>query len=394
MSKKRFNSTQIFEGLYVYLDKKNSPFYQIRIRFPDQKRHIVRSSKTESLVEAKHLAKELWKSISSSNNNTKKTPTNLQLSTWCRKYILFLETSNPSKDYRTEYNRLLSDETGLCKLYGDLEITEFNNLVVLKYFGSRENDELTNNTKNKYISLFRSFTKFCFNNGVIPTIPEIPTLKMSKRDNPRPSFTFQGSGNEWDKITSFVRSSIKNQNVIVRYNPINEELQKSLFLIVHGFIRPVRTELMSLKWEDVKFTKTDEIRTVELRVKDGKTGFRFTSSTPFLYDYLKKIKNTNPKDYVIYSDYENRTTALRMIQDQFKEVLKLTELTKDEFEQKRTLYSLRHLGIQMRLVNSKGKINIYFLAKNCGTSVEMIERFYAKYLPNSDEVIKNLQTFG
>jgi len=39
-------------------------------------------------------------------------------------------------------------------------------------------------------------------------------------------------------------------------------------------------------------------------------------------------------------------------------------------------------------------VNIYTLAKNAGTSVNQIERFYARYLPLSGELIKNLQTFG
>ena len=41
-----------------------------------------------------------------------------------------------------------------------------------------------------------------------------------------------------------------------------------------------------------------------------------------------------------------------------------------------------------------GKVNIFNLAKNAGTSVEQIERFYAKHLPLSREMAKNSQSFG
>ena len=64
------------------------------------------------------------------------------------------------------------------------------------------------------------------------------------------------------------------------------------------------------------------------------------------------------------------------------------------FEYTHSLYSLRHTAICMRLTLSKGKVNIYTLAKNAGTSVNQIERFYARYLPLSGELIKNLQSFG
>ena len=60
----------------------------------------------------------------------------------------------------------------------------------------------------------------------------------------------------------------------------------------------------------------------------------------------------------------------------------------------RSVYRLRHTAICMRIILSHGKVNIFNLAKNAGTSVEQIERFYAKHLPLSREMAKNLQSFG
>jgi hypothetical protein len=60
----------------------------------------------------------------------------------------------------------------------------------------------------------------------------------------------------------------------------------------------------------------------------------------------------------------------------------------------RTIYSLRHTAICMRLVKSHGKVNPYSLAKNAGTCVNQIERFYARNLPMADELVKNLHNFG
>jgi hypothetical protein len=48
----------------------------------------------------------------------------------------------------------------------------------------------------------------------------------------------------------------------------------------------------------------------------------------------------------------------------------------------------------MRIILSEGQVNIFNLAKNTGTSVEQIERFYARNLPLSKEMAKNLQSFG
>jgi hypothetical protein len=43
----------------------------------------------------------------------------------------------------------------------------------------------------------------------------------------------------------------------------------------------------------------------------------------------------------------------------------------------------------MRLTLSKGKVNIYSLAKNAGTNVDQIERFYARNLPLPTELVQS-----
>ena len=55
---------------------------------------------------------------------------------------------------------------------------------------------------------------------------------------------------------------------------------------------------------------------------------------------------------------------------------------------------MRHKAIYIRIINSEGRVRIFHLAKNSGTSVDQIERFYARFLPLSKEMAKNLQSFG
>ena len=84
-----------------------------------------------------------------------------------------------------------------------------------------------------------------------------------------------------------------------------------------------------------------------------------------------------------------------IFQRQFNQLLDETGLKYDPVtETERSVYCLRHTAICMRIILSHGKVNIFNLAKNAGTSVEQIERFYAKHLPLSREMAKNLQSFG
>ena len=64
----------------------------------------------------------------------------------------------------------------------------------------------------------------------------------------------------------------------------------------------------------------------------------------------------------------------------FNGVLKRAGLKRDRDGNPRTAYSLRHTYICLRLMEGA---NIYQLAKNCRTSVEMIEKFYAAHIKNT-----------
>ena len=84
---------------------------------------------------------------------------------------------------------------------------------------------------------------------------------------------------------------------------------------------------------------------------------------------------------------------MRNMQRQFNYILDKCDLKETKDGQSRSPYSLRHYALQTRLLKSKGKVNIFALAKNAGTSVNQLERFYLKNLQLDDEVVKNLQTF-
>ena len=62
---------------------------------------------------------------------------------------------------------------------------------------------------------------------------------------------------------------------------------------------------------------------------------------------------------------------------QFNRILEDEGLRVDRQGNRRTLYSLRHSYISFRLLEGA---DIYQIAKNCRTSVEMIEKHYAAHL--------------
>ena len=126
-------------------------------------------------------------------------------------------------------------------------------------------------------------------------------------------------------------------------------------------------------------------------VRNGKTGYRVANTMAgavSAYDHIKaRYPDAGGEDYLFLPDYPNRATASRIFQRQFNQLMEETGLKFDpSTEMERSVYCLRHTAICMRIILSHGKVNIFNLAKNAGTSVEQIERFYARNLPLSREI--------
>ena len=102
-----------------------------------------------------------------------------------------------------------------------------------------------------------------------------------------------------------------------------------------------------------------------------------------VYDELLKRQREagfgKPDDYLFCPHQLNRDYALRDITRQFDQVLKAAGLKETANGEARTLYSLRHTCIMFRLIHGEG-IDPITLARSARTSVEMIDRFYAKHL--------------
>ena len=90
-------------------------------------------------------------------------------------------------------------------------------------------------------------------------------------------------------------------------------------------------------------------------------------------------------DYVLVPNYPNCETAARIFVGQFNRVLKLTTLRFDSIT--------RSLPQRERATNtaicSGGRVNILIWLEMPGTSIEQVERFYAKHRPLSGEMAWN-----
>jgi integrase len=111
---------------------------------------------------------------------------------------------------------------------------------------------------------------------------------------------------------------------------------------------------------------------LEIEVR-GKRGIGYCKSTtgavrPF--ERLVKRNSPEPTDRLFPANHKK----------QFNRILERENLKFDREGNRRTAYSLRHTYICLRLLEGA---DIYQIAKNCRTSVEMIERYYAAHIRTS-----------
>lgn len=161
----------------------------------------------------------------------------------------------------------------------------------------------------------------------------------------------------------------------------SEHLHDYVLFMANTGLRPDEAAL--LQYRDVKIVddKDSGERILEISVR-GKRGTGYCKSTrgavvPF--ERLRKRATPEAKDgekKPIGPEPTERLFPQRQTK-LLNDILDKAGLKEDREGQRRTAYSLRHTYICMRLMEGA---DIYQVAKNCRTSVEMIEKFYASHI--------------
>lgn len=388
-------------GLAIYRTHA-SPYYYARIRVPRERRYKVRSTKETSRIEARRVAEELAQKICSKDAPA---PREFSFRTYANRFIQkgeqLAEAGERNKNYiRTTKLFLDNDDWGLVRHFGDRDVRELTTRDWQLFIENvtRRRSDLSTSTRNMLMATFRNVLKVARNDGLIDSLPATPRVRQ--KDNPRAFFRFAPIvPKKRDEYQTLLKGAkqLARDGISIRGVPITEELYDLILFCVHSFVRPTTTELYALKHNDI--TRETDPKRLLVTVRKGKTGFRIANTMAGAVAAYERLRKRYPdargEDYIFLPHYPNRATAARIFQRQFNLLLERTGLKHDADTNKdRSMYSLRHNAICMRIVNSKGKVNIFTLAKNAGTSVDQIERFYARRLPLSPKMAENLQTFG
>jgi integrase len=223
-------------------------------------------------------------------------------------------------------------------------------------------------TLHKEIVTLRHVLKTANRHGWLPYLPDLSApYKMSGKITHRAWF----SPEEYKRLYEATRERAKHPKK-ARWKNECENFHDYVLFMANTGLRP--DEAIRLEFRDVAIV-TDEAtgeRILEIEVR-GKRGVGYCKSMTgavMPFERLKKRKKPEITDRVFGITQR----------ELFNTILDELNLKFDRDGNRRTAYSLRHTYICMRLMEGA---DIYQIAKNCRTSVEMIEKYYASHIKNT-----------
>lgn len=201
-------------------------------------------------------------------------------------------------------------------------------------------------------------------------ISHLPDFSAPYKASGKVSHRAWFSAEEYKKLYTYTRERAKSAKGLNWQHPA-EQLHDFILFMANTGLRP--DEANRLEYRDVTIEEDEDgerILLIEVRGKRGVGYCKSTSGEVHPFERLVARNKPKPTDLVFPQDHKK----------QFNRALDDCDLKTDREGNKRSAYSLRHTYICLRLLEGA---DIYQIAKNCRTSVEMIEKHYAVHLKNT-----------
>ena len=359
-----------------------NPTWYMRLLLPNQRRYFKKSTRTTNEFEAGKVALQTYEEFqvrALAGSSIHKKSFNDVFEEWAKVYPN--QSSNRPKKYiEWGINRM---RRNACEFFvhhlNDIAIEELNDNLVQDFYVWRRENTFRNGKKHipaddtlrKEMNLLNAMLNFAHQKKYILEVPKLNPPKV--QDNRRPAF----SGKEWEKLYTEARKWVKEaEHTAVRRDRFY--LQHYILILANSGIRV--GEARELKWGNIRSLKTPDGNELVANVvgKTSTSNGRDVVMNPSCERYLERLydwrrdelgKDPDPSEPIFC---HKDGTEVGSLKKSFASLLKYSDLTFNTRGQKRTIYSLRHTYATMALNRSP----VYFVAKNMGTSVKMIERFY------------------
>jgi integrase len=357
--------------VHVY-KRENSTCWQCSSYLEGKNRRV--STKEESLSKAKDFAEDWYLELRGKQRagdlKSEKTFKDAA-KRFKQEYEVLTEGQRNAKYIQTTKDRL---RVHLIPFFGNLGLSKITPGMVQEYRLYRRENSRTgkppaHSTMHQEIVALRQVLKTAVRQGWLQFVPDLSApYKTSGKISHRAWF----SPKEYKTLYTATRKRAQ-QSKGKRWQWSCEQLHDYVLFMANTGLRP--DESARLEYRDVDIVDDEAIDDTILEIEvRGKRGVGFCKSMPGAVTPFKRLVERNkPKDMTERLFPITHRELLNTILDE-------TKLKFDRDGHPRTAYSLRHTYICLRLMEGA---DIYQVAKNCRTSVEMIEKYYAVHLRNS-----------
>lgn len=283
-------------------------------------------------------------------------------------------------------------KTDILPAFGDTHVKAVDYNLVDNFIDELKSErDLSASTLKKYIVLIRKVLNEAERDGVISSIPSLPTVKSA--NHPRPWFNFA----EYRQLLATCRTLRDNPPADLKFD--FGEMYDFIVFMVHSFLRPSEWKYLQNRHIQVLDEKAKAPQLIlsvpNPKVRSSK-GFSDSVTTDVAADiYFKNIlrRHDGKNDFLFFNDLRDRESyVMDRVSRIFRIICDTADLSEDRYGQKHTLYSLRHSALCFQIIKTQGT-DLFALAKNARTSVDMLEKFYLSHLtPQLPEFAKQLQT--
>ncbi len=162
-----------------------------------------------------------------------------------------------------------------------------------------------------------------------------------------------------------------------------------VLIMANTGMRP--SEARNLLWRDVA-VQTDRVgrkfARLSVRGKNKHRNLVAANSVAGYFERIRDIAKAKEPDDFVFTNFKGKSTRT-LYHSLIESLLKESGLTKSSSGSRRSTYCFRHTYATFRLTEG---VDVYFLSKQMGTSVKMIEDHYGHVTPvkNADKILMGL----
>jgi integrase len=223
------------------------------------------------------------------------------------------------------------------------------------------------NTTHQEMVALRQVLKLAVRHGHLARLPD---MSQPYRTNTKISHRAWFSPEEYKLLYKATRERVEHPKR-KKFKDEYADLHDYVLFMVNTGLRPDESKRVQARDVKIVYDAGSKETILEIDVR-GKRGVGFCKSMPgavLPFERVMKRRRLAPSDLLFPKDHH----------ELFNTILGELTLKLDREGQRRTFYSLRHTYICMRLMEGA---DVYQIAKNCRTSVKMIEEFYASHIKN------------